>query len=264
VKVHRVLAPNPGLFTGAGTNCWVVQSAGRAAVIDPGPAVPTHIDRILELVEDLEPVGVLVSHTHPDHAPAANEVARRMGVPAYGHAPGPGFAPDILVNDGDRIAIGAVSATVITTPGHTPDHVCYRIEDVIFSGDHVIGGSTVVIEDLQGYLDSLARLQGTGLEVIYPGHGEPLTEPDAVLSAYIDHRLMRERQIVRALEQGAATVGDIVDRVYSDIDRALHLAAAQSVGAHLRKLADDGIVVVPDHAIEWASSVKLQRRTGQR
>ncbi len=264
MKVHRVLAPNPGLFTGAGTNSWVIQSAGRVAVVDPGPAIEAHLDAIRELVEELEPVAVLVTHTHPDHAPAANAVAAELGVPAYGRSPGPGFKPDVSVTDGDSIAVGMVTVTAIETPGHSPDHLCFRVDDALFSGDHIIGGSTVVIEDLRDYLGSLERLRGTGIKVIYPGHGDPITDPDAMIDFYIGHRLEREAEILAALKSGADTVGDVVEHVYETVDRALHFAAAQSVAAHLRKLVDDGLVSLPDGAAEWKSRVVLDRKQGAR
>jgi len=256
VKVHRVLAPNPGLFTGAGTNSWVIQSTGRVAVVDPGPPIPRHLDAIRQLVEELEPVAVLVTHTHPDHAPAANQLASELGVSAYGRASGPGFRPDVVVADGDTIGVGAVQIQVVATPGHAPDHVCFRVDDALFSGDHVIGGSTVVIEDLQEYLQSLERLRGTGLSVIYPGHGDPIRDPDRILTEYVEHRHRREDEIVAALRAGATTVGEIVETVYEGVDRALHFAAAQSVGAHLRKLVDDGTVTLPDGAAEWGSHIR--------
>ncbi len=258
MKVHRVLAPNPGLFTGAGTNSWVIQSTGRVAVVDPGPPIELHIDAIRELVEELEPVAVLVTHTHPDHAPAANQVAKELGVPAYGKSPGPGFKPDVALDDGDKVTVGTVEVTALATPGHSPDHLCYVVDDACFSGDHIIGGSSTVIEDFSDYMESLDRLLGIGLEVIYPGHGDPITDPDVVITEYIEHRLDREREIVNALQSGAATVGEVVEKVYQDVDRALHFAAAQSVAAHLRKLVDDEYVTVPDGAGLWRSRVVLE------
>jgi glyoxylase-like metal-dependent hydrolase (beta-lactamase superfamily II) len=243
------------LFTGAGTNTWVLQSTGRVAILDPGPPIPRHLDAVRELIEELEPVAVLVSHTHPDHAPAANQLASELGIPAYGRAAGPGFKPDVIVADGDTVELGAVRVRVVATPGHSPDHVCFRVDDALFSGDHVIGGSTVVIEDLGEYMESLQRLRNTGLSVIYPGHGDPIRDPDEVLDEYIEHRLQREREIRSALRGGAATVGDIVEVVYEGVDRALHFAAAQSVAAHLRKLVADGDVELPDGAAEWGSRV---------
>jgi glyoxylase-like metal-dependent hydrolase (beta-lactamase superfamily II) len=239
-----------------------MQSTGRVAIVDPGPSIPQHLDAIRQLVEELEPVAVLVSHTHPDHAPSANQLAAELGVPAYGRSAGPGFKPDVEIADGDTVGVGAVEVRVVSTPGHSPDHVCFRVDDALFSGDHVIGGSTVVIEDLQEYLESLERLRGTGLSVIYPGHGDPIRDPDGVLDEYIEHRLQRQEQIVEALRRGAATVGDVVERVYESLDRALHFAAAQSVAAHLRKLVDDGAVLLPDGAAEWGSRVDYQAESG--
>jgi glyoxylase-like metal-dependent hydrolase (beta-lactamase superfamily II) len=256
VNIDLILAPNPGLMTGPGTNTWIVSSGDDAIVIDPGPRIPTHESAVDDALAGLSPVAVLVTHTHPDHAPAANPLASRLGVPAIGFAEGPGFRPDRRVADGDIVAFGAASAVCVTTPGHTPDSVSYRVGDTLFSGDHIMGGSTVVIEDMTDYLDSLRRLRGTGLTTIHPGHGPVVTAPDELITEYIEHRLDRERQILAALESGATTVGEIVVAVYHDVDPALHPVAAMSVAAHLAKLAAEGTVEVEPEP-RWDDGVRL-------
>ncbi len=241
-SITRVLAPNPGLYTGPGTNSYVVSAGGEAAVIDPGPQIAEHVAAIREAIGGLRPVAVLVTHTHPDHAPAANPLAGELGVPALGAAPGPGFLPDRTLGDGDVVALGDASLEAVATPGHTPDHLCFRLGDELFTGDHIMGGSTVVIDDLAAYLDSLRRLLPLGLTRLHPGHGPVIDHPDATIRDYIDHRLARERQVLDSLAAGAATVGEVVAAVYADVDAALHPIAVFSVAAHLRKLAAEGRV----------------------
>lgn len=257
MTIDLVLAPNPGPFTGPGTNTWVVSSQGEAIVIDPGPRIASHEAAIEAAVAGLAPIAVLITHTHPDHAPAANPLAARLGVPAIGFDAGPEFRPDRRIADGEVVTFGASSARCVATPGHTPDSVSYLVDDTVFVGDHVMGGSTVVVEDMAAYLESLDRLRGIGLATIHPGHGPVITDPDGLLTEYIDHRLDRERQILRALEDGAGSVGAIVRDVYREVDPLLHPAAAMSVAAHLLKLAGEGRVdVEPDPA--WDSPVVLR------
>jgi glyoxylase-like metal-dependent hydrolase (beta-lactamase superfamily II) len=240
LAVESILAPNPGLMTGPGTNTWIVDDGGETAIIDPGPRSEEHGDAIRAAVAGSRPVAVLVTHTHPDHAPEANPLAEEFGIPAVGFGDGPDFAADRRVTDGDEIAVGGLSLRVVETPGHTPDSICFRLGDDLFTGDHVMGGSTVVIEDMGAYMASLERLVGTGLRRLYPGHGPVIDQPDDVLATYLAHRLDRERQIVRALHDGATSVDGIVAMVYHDVDPALHPVAAVSVAAHLRVLVADG------------------------
>jgi glyoxylase-like metal-dependent hydrolase (beta-lactamase superfamily II) len=256
MKVTLLRVPNPGLFTGEGTNTWIIEAGGAAAVVDPGPVIPDHLTAIRLALEGLEPVAVLVTHTHPDHAPAANPLGAGLGVPTYGCGPGPGFLPDVEVGDGQPILLGDAEVTALHTPGHTADHVCYLVEGALFTGDHVIGGSTVVVEHMPEYLDSLQRLRGLDLKVMYPGHGSVIRDPGGVLDYYLEHRMQRERQILAAVRNGATTLGAVVAAVYAEVDRSLHFAAAQSVGAHLRKLADEGLVEIPMGADDWGAPVQ--------
>jgi glyoxylase-like metal-dependent hydrolase (beta-lactamase superfamily II) len=242
MDIATVLAPNPGPYTGPGTNSYVLTSRDEALIIDPGPEIESHITALRHALAGHRLIGVAVTHTHPDHAPAANPLATELGVPAFGPGPGPGFIPDEVVVDGDTVTVGNEEVQAVATPGHTPDHLCYLAGGALFTGDHIMGGSTVVIEDLAAYLDSLRKLQALPLETIYPGHGPGIDDPQSVIADYIDHRLERERQILDAIGGGATTVIDIVDAVYIGLDPALRPAAAHFVGAHLQKLADEGVV----------------------
>lgn len=257
MKVQRILAPNPGIFTGIGTNSWVASAAGEAVVIDPGPRIESHMAAIRDVLRAYRLVAVLVTHCHPDHTPAANPLAAEYRVPAVGGCPGPGFEPDRVVVDGDRIEVGDAALEAIHTPGHTPFHFCFRTGASLFSGDHVIGGSTVIVEHMGEYMASLERLRNTGLKRLLPGHGPIIRNPDAVLDEYLAHRRERERQILAAVREGAATIGRIVERVYREVDPALWPLAARSVGAHLRKLADDGELQIPHGSDDWSSPVEL-------
>ena len=255
MNVELVLAPNPSLLTGAGTNTWVVSDAGEAVVIDPGPVIPEHRQSTLLALDDLAPVAVLVTHTHPDHAPAANALADELGVPAVARMDGPGFVADRTVGDGDTVEVGGLAIEVLATPGHTPDSTCFRAADLLFSGDHVMGGSTVIVDDMADYLASLRRLLGIGVRKIHPGHGPVIDDAEAVVTAYIEHRLERERQILAAAAHGAATVAEVVAEVYRDVDPARHRAAASSVDAHLRKLAAEGRVAYGGGDQVWERTV---------
>lgn len=251
LKIELVLAPNPGPFTAAGTNTWIVDSGGRLVVIDPGPRIASHFDAILGAVSERPVAAVIVTHTHPDHAPLANPVARELGVAAYGFASGPEFEPDLLLADGDVLGFGEEEWRVIYTPGHSEDHVCLQVGRILFTGDHIMGGSSVMVEDMAPYLDSLRQLQKLDLDRIYPGHGAEIEEPQQVISWYLAHRLQREQQIIEAVRNGARDLESIVDVVYREVDPALHPLASRSVLAHLKKLEVDGRLRLKGQQVVW-------------
>jgi glyoxylase-like metal-dependent hydrolase (beta-lactamase superfamily II) len=241
VKIDRILANNPGPYTGPGTNTWVLDDgSGAVVVIDPGPVDSRHARGILKVVGHRQVEAVMVTHTHPDHAPMANPLARDLGVPAVGHRAGPQFDPDMRLLDGARFPVGGLDMVVVHTPGHADDHLCFRVGNVMFTGDHVIGGSSVMVEDMGRYLDSLRRVEGTGLERLLPGHGEEIEDPEAVIDWYIAHRLQRHEEIYAALLNGADSVEAIVDVVYDAVDPALHPLASRSTLAHLGLLHEEG------------------------
>lgn len=240
LRIERVLAPNAGPFTGSGTNTWLLESGGETAVIDPGPLSEPHLAAIVDAIGVRSVTSVLVTHGHSDHAPLANPLAQQLGVPTYGYGPAPGFDPDLRLSEGSNLVVGEATLEVVYTPGHSDDHLCFLTGRVLFTGDHIMGGSSVMVEDMTAYLRSLKRLQELDLERLYPGHGSEMDQPQVVISWYIAHRMQREHEILDAIEGGALGVEAIVEEVYRDVDRSLYPLAARSVAAHLRKLEDEG------------------------
>ena len=249
--IRRLLAPNPSLMTGPGTNTYLFGSS-EVAVLDPGPVIESHLDTIVETAGD-SIRWVLVTHTHPDHSPAAVELARRTGAELLGRPAPDGrhqdatFLPDRVLADGDRLSVDGVEIEAIETPGHASNHICYRqsAQNWIFTGDHVIDGSTVVIDPPDGsmsdYLKSLARLKEFAPVALAPGHGELINDPNRIIDWIIEHRLQREAKVATALTANPGlTAMDLVPHVYRDVDRKLYGWAERSLLAHLIKLEDDG------------------------
>lgn len=253
--VIRVTAPNPGMMTGPGTNSYLVGGGvgNRWAVIDPGPDLPVHVDALIAAAPG--PITtIVVTHTHPDHSPAAASLAARTGAPVLGRIadhPGnqdPGFAPARQLVDGERLTIDAgVTLRTIHTPGHASNHLCYLLEEeaTLFTGDHLMGASTVVIGppdgDMSAYLDSLRALLPLPLTWLAPGHGFLMAQPHRIIEGIVRHRLARESKVVAALEAlGPADLPTLLARVYDDVRPELHPVAARSLSAHLIKLRRDG------------------------
>jgi glyoxylase-like metal-dependent hydrolase (beta-lactamase superfamily II) len=241
IQIERILANNPGPFTGPGTNTWLLDDGhGELMIIDPGPIDYRHLAAIEATVGDRSVVAVLVTHTHEDHAPMANPLALDLGVPALGYAPGPGFDPDLRLADGGHLAVGMARIEVIHTPGHSDDHLCFRVDDVLFTGDHIMGGSSVMVEEMGPYLQSLEKIRGTGLRKLHPGHGDEMEDPDLVIDWYLAHRLQRHEQIYEAIKGGANSPEAVVETVYSEIGAPLQALALRSVLAHLTLLTEQG------------------------
>lgn len=223
--VVRVLAPNPSPYTLDGTNTYVV----CGWVVDPGPAIDSHIDAVLETAGTIE--GIVLTHSHEDHSEAAAPLAARAGDP-------PVIQP---VGEED---VGPFKA--IATPGHAADHVCLVFGDICFTGDTVLGRGSVFIQpgegSLSAYLASLRRLRELGLAVLAPGHGQYVYDPAAKLDAYIEHRLERERKLLAALDGGARSEDELLDRAWPDAPSRLRFPAGLSLRAHLEKLAEEGRV----------------------
>jgi len=260
--VRRLVARNPGFMTGPGTNTYLVGTQ-QCAVIDPGPHDLVHIERIVEAVGS-RLTAILATHTHPDHSPAVATLAHFTGAEVLGRAaPEHGrqdatFAPTHTLNDGDVVRIGELRLRAIHTPGHASNHLCYLLEGtgLMFSGDHIMQGSTVVIGppdgDMQQYLQSLARLQGEPVTRIAPGHGTVIEDAQAEIARVIAHRLQREAKVVERLQRaGHVTIDVLVTSVYDDVDPRLHPVAKGSLLAHLLKLEAEGRAVRDDANATW-------------
>ncbi|MHB8669175.1 MAG: MBL fold metallo-hydrolase [Acidimicrobiales bacterium] len=246
--VLRVLAPNPGMMTGPGTNTYLV-GGKELAVIDPGPEDASHLDALVESGGG-RIRWILVTHTHPDHSPGAAALAARTGAQLLGFDARDGFAPDVAIGEGHRLETSEFGLRAVHTPGHASNHLCYLLEGacLLFSGDHVMGGSTVVISppdgDMALYMASLERLLHLGLSAIAPGHGSVIEDPEPAVSQYLSHRRAREAAVLAHLELGPATIGEIVAKLYVDVAAELHPVARCSIWAHLRKLASEGLVAL--------------------
>ena len=249
--VTRITAPNPGAMTGPGTNCYLV-GENELAVIDPGPAIDTHLSAILAAGQG-RIRWILTTHTHVDHSPAAEELKRATGAQILGMpAPEHGnqdrhFAPDRVPAHGERLTLGGVTLRAIHTPGHASNHMCYRLEEtkMLFTGDHVMQGSTVVINppdgDMRAYLASLEALLAEDIAIIAPGHGYLIGAPHKEVRRLVAHRLAREAKVTAALaRRGESALEDLVPEVYDDVPARLHPIAARSLLAHLQKLVADG------------------------
>ena len=248
--VRRVLAPNPGVMTGPGTNTYLV-GIDEVAVIDPGVVDDAHLEAIVGCGGD-RIRWILCTHTHPDHSPGAAALKARTGAEVLAFESRDGLDVDTAIGDGFGIEATEFRLRAVHTPGHASNHLCYLLEQerLLFSGDHVMQGSTVVIAppdgDMAAYLDSLSRIRTLRLRSIAPGHGHLIDDPDAVIDDYIAHRLEREQQVLDALGAGDATIPAIVERLYVGLIDELVPRARQSVHAHLRKLAAEGRAVSDD------------------
>lgn len=250
--VRRMTAPNPSVMTGPGTNTYLIGQQ-EIAVIDPGPLLEEHVERIAE-------VGagrirwILTTHTHPDHSPAAALLKELTGAEVLGMPAPPDdpiqdhdFRPDRVPTDGEVLRIDGLSLRAIHTPGHASNHLCFLLEQeqILFSGDHIMQGSTVVINppdgDMGAYLRSLHILQEEELRYIAPAHGFLMDKPHLVIDRLISHRLLRENKVMDALrELTPASEDELVKLAYDDVPEVMHQLAKRSLLAHLLKLREDG------------------------
>lgn len=253
-RVTRLVAPNPGPFTFQGTGVHVIGAGASVAVIDPGPDIPAHIAALKQAIGARRVSHILITHTHRDHSPAAAALKAWSGAKTF--AAGPhgdtegeveegadrDFVPDAVVRDGDVLAGDGFTLSCVATPGHAANHMCYALaeEQALFCGDHVMGWSTSVVAppdgDMAAYLASLRRLIVRGDAIAYPTHGGPIREPAAFMTALLEHRLAREREVMAAKARGLTDVAALVEAIYPALAPGLRPAAALTVMAHLQKL----------------------------
>lgn len=259
--IARLLAPNPSPYTQTGTQVHLVGEA-ELAIIDPGPETPEHLNSLVSAVAGRPVAAILITHTHRDHSPASRSLKEVTGAPIVGCAPlvldehGPradaGFdrhyAPDRVLADGEAIVVDGRTIRAVHTPGHTSNHLCFADESsgALFSGDHVMGWSTSVVippdGDMGDYMRSLDKLRARPDRIYYPAHGDPVTDPQRLVRGMLTHRLQRERQILRRLEEGDRTIETVVAAAYPGLDPRLVPAAGASVRAHLLDLQRRGLV----------------------
>jgi glyoxylase-like metal-dependent hydrolase (beta-lactamase superfamily II) len=252
--VTRIIAPNAGMLTGPGTNTYLV-GEDELAVIDPGPDDATHVRAIVTAAQG-RIRWILCSHTHLDHAAATVTLAKATGAKIAGMAsPRTDHDAELVLDcplrDGDTLEIGGVSLRTIGAPGHASNQLCFLLEGtrMLFTGDHIMQGSTVVIWPPDGnmgaYLRSLRRLLSEDIAILAPGHGYLMDRPRAEIERLIQHRLARENKVMRMLRKagGQATLEALLPSVYDDVSPTIHPLAARSLQAHLDKLVEDGELV---------------------
>lgn len=286
-RVGVALGQNPSMFTGPGTNTYVVGLGKKRLLLDTGSGLDAYMPVLEEALarlgcDGLE--GIVLTHAHPDHIGGVDQVRAHFGeMPVYKRpwpsetglaGPGGGVSPVAVadpdrqahcrlerIDHGDVVETEGARLRAVYTPGHAPDHLCYVLEEEqnLFSGDNVLGVGTTVIPggsgDLGDYMQSLERLLALAPRQIYPAHGPRIDGGVAKIEDYIAHRRERERQIVAALEAGLRDVPAIVRRIYVGYPESLFAAAGQSVTAHLLKLVRDGRVArstAADGSAEWA------------
>jgi len=250
--VRRITAGNGSVFTGPGTNTYLVGKE-EVTVIDPGPAMQEHIDVITAAAPNIKQI--LVTHTHPDHSPGVRLLKENLDIPAYGMLTNSSknqdqtFSPERILDDGEVFQEEEFSIEVVHTPGHASNHLCFILkeEKLIFTGDHIMNGSTVVIGPPDGnmkqYIQSLEKLKDYDIEKIAPGHGELLENPHEVADWIINHRLEREKKVFQALQEAnKGTPDSLVEKVYDDVDSSLFPIAKASLLAHLIKLEEDQLI----------------------
>jgi len=235
------LAENAGPLTGRGNNTWLLDGA-EPTLIDAGIGQPEHVEAIARALEGRPLVRVLVTHGHADHASGVPALrARWPSIDAHKFLL-PGEDGWLALSDGQHVRAGDADLVVLHTPGHAPDHVCFlNATGDIFSGDMIVKGTTIMIPagrggSMRDYMASLARLQALGPARIYPGHGPVIDRPLELLAEYIEHRRMREAQVLACLTGGITAAADMLPRIYPDLPVALRPAALATIEAHLEKL----------------------------
>jgi glyoxylase-like metal-dependent hydrolase (beta-lactamase superfamily II) len=251
-RIRHYTANNPGIMTLQGTNQYIVGKED-VLVIDVALSADSNMDGIIEQAEAMgakKIEKILLTHIHSDHCGGALALRKRCGAKLGIHRSRGGYlgGEDFQYGDNDRITFGGGELHVLHTPGHESGHCCFYEpgDKVLFSGDNILGYGTAVIRPPDGnmtdYLKSLERLLQFSISLILPGHGPLVGKPEAKIKEYIEHRMMREKQVLDALLKGRKTVGDITETIYVDVSPALQRVAEFSVQAHLEKLMSEGRV----------------------
>lgn len=243
--IETILAPNPSPFTLDGTRTHIVDGQ---AIIDPGPAIESHIERIVAAAPRAR--WILITHRHADHASAAPIVAQRTGAQiAAPHGVFHPPLPDRELGDGDRFELSFIRLKTIATPGHTGESVSFiSSEGDLFSGDTILGQGTTAIFPPDGtmkdYLESLRKLRLLGPGRLYPGHGPNRESAVAVIDEYIEHRHLREEQILDYISKGVTTLEGLRKRIYPELDPSLSRAAETQVAAHIDHMIERNIMII--------------------
>jgi len=264
--IQRVVAGNGSIFTGPGTNSYLI-GKNDLTLVDPGPKIDAHIEHLIKLGKG-NISRILVTHTHRDHSPGAKILGEMLNIPLMGRLlakddslQDKSFKPDRILSHGDLIETDEYTIETIHTPGHASNHLCYLIqeEETMLTGDHIMNGSTVVIAHPDGsmkdYLASLELLKNYQFKKIGPGHGDFLENPINVVDWIINHRIERENKVIAKLKiASSASSKQLVEAVYDDVDKKLHPIAIWSLEAHLHKLLDDGIATFDSKNKTWSSN----------
>ena len=266
-NVARLVAPNPSALTGAGTNCYIIGTGPDFVVVDPGPDDAEHVERMIAATSG-RISHVLCTHSHPDHSPGAAALKSATGAIVLGRpAPDDGYQdesyrPDATLTDGDLISPAGANLRALHTPGHASNHVCLLLEPEgwLLTGDHLMGGSTVVILPPDGsmrlYLESLRQLRTLPLAALLPGHGAVMADPLGEIDRVLAHRLQRESRVIEGLVTlgSGATLDALVPVVYADTPVRLHPLARHSLLAHLQKLLEERRVAQDGEHWTWLAA----------
>jgi glyoxylase-like metal-dependent hydrolase (beta-lactamase superfamily II) len=250
-RVRRITAPNPGVMTGPGTNTYLL-GQDEVAVLDPGPLIDSHVEAILAAGQG-KIRWIIATHTHPDHSPAWAPLKEASGAEVIGARPWDDmfqddtFAPEVEARHDQLLETPEFTLRALHTPGHVGNHYCFLLEEegMLFAGDHIMSGSTVVIVppsgNMKDYIASLRLLLDYPLKSIAPAHGALIDDPEATVHWLVDHRLKREQKVVDGLHQiDGGTLDELVVVVYDDVDATIHHMARLSLTAHLIKLQEEG------------------------
>ena len=249
--ITKITAPNGGIFTGQGTNTYLIGQED-ITLVDPGPNIKEHIQAILKRGAG-KIKRILVTHTHTDHSPAALPISKELNIPMFGRLidresewEDETFIPDTVLSHGDVIDTDEYSLKTIHTPGHASNHLCFYLEKhkCLLTGDHVMDGSTVVIAPPDGnmteYINSLKLLEDYNIDYFAPGHGNYMEEPSKTIQSIIRHRLSRESKVLRCIDKNNnSNLDELLPLVYDDVPEMLHPIARMSLLAHLIKLQDE-------------------------